>query len=280
MRSYRLFIANPPLRPAIVAHRGAWQEFSENSLASIQIATERAYDIVEIDVQKSADGILFLMHDHSLERMTGRDLDSRSLPIDELTSKRLRLAGGGKGAGWSHSTMPTLEAALREEKDHVFLDIDVKFPELMEDTAELILREGMAEQVDIKTDVQSRKDADELLRLQDQFGVMVMPKTKFDPDTADELIDILASIGARVVETKFDRIETIASRSRRFEAAGLTIWVNTLSAGAFYGFDDQITINHPDQVWGMLMKSGVGVIQTDEPQALAAYRTSPMAASS
>jgi glycerophosphoryl diester phosphodiesterase len=57
--------------PAIVAHRGDAEHFPENSLPALESAWRHGITHVEFDVQLSADGVPFLIHDASLERTTG-----------------------------------------------------------------------------------------------------------------------------------------------------------------------------------------------------------------
>ena len=47
----------------VVAHRGDWRNFPENSLEGIENAIKMGVDIVELDVQRTQDGVLILMHD-------------------------------------------------------------------------------------------------------------------------------------------------------------------------------------------------------------------------
>ncbi len=58
---------------AVVAHRGIWRDAPENSLVAIEAAIHAGCDVVEIDVRRSADGGLFLLHDKTLQRMAGID---------------------------------------------------------------------------------------------------------------------------------------------------------------------------------------------------------------
>jgi glycerophosphoryl diester phosphodiesterase len=53
-----------------VAHRGASSVAPENTLAAIRSAVDSGADLVEVDVQRSRDGALVLMHDTSLVRTT------------------------------------------------------------------------------------------------------------------------------------------------------------------------------------------------------------------
>ncbi len=49
---------------------GNWRSAPENSTAAIDSAIAMKVDIVEIDIQKTKDGQLILMHDNTLDRTT------------------------------------------------------------------------------------------------------------------------------------------------------------------------------------------------------------------
>ena len=112
MKTYRDFVSDLPRRPAIVAHRGAWHLAPENSVASILRAAEAGYEVVEIDVQCSADGVLFLMHDETLTRMTGEAALAQSLSWAELRALALRAGDGQGDAAPTAHRIPTLQEAL------------------------------------------------------------------------------------------------------------------------------------------------------------------------
>ena len=54
----------------VASHRGDWRNFPENSLEAIDNAIKMGVDIVELDVQRTKDGQLILMHDPTLNRTT------------------------------------------------------------------------------------------------------------------------------------------------------------------------------------------------------------------
>lgn len=54
----------------VVAHRGAWRLAPENSIAAIEECIEMGVDIVEIDVRKTKDQQLIVMHDGTIDRTT------------------------------------------------------------------------------------------------------------------------------------------------------------------------------------------------------------------
>jgi glycerophosphoryl diester phosphodiesterase len=70
--------------PTIVAHRGDAEHFPENSLPALEAAWRRGLNLVEFDVQLSADGVPYLIHDSNLERTTGAAGDLRLMMSGQL----------------------------------------------------------------------------------------------------------------------------------------------------------------------------------------------------
>ena len=70
--------------PEIVAHRGDVEHFPENSLPALEAAWRRGLRRVEFDVQLSADGIPYVIHDTSLERTTHSSGDLRLMNSGQL----------------------------------------------------------------------------------------------------------------------------------------------------------------------------------------------------
>lgn len=100
-----------------VAHRGASGDHPENTLAAVRGALALGVDSIELDVQRSRDGALVLIHDTTLTRTTdAKKLFPRRAPwnvadfdYDEL----LRLdAGGWKAPFFAGEQVPTLDQAI------------------------------------------------------------------------------------------------------------------------------------------------------------------------
>ncbi len=71
------------------AHRGLHGNgVPENSLWAFKRALDRGYGI-EFDVHLMADGELAVIHDHSLKRTTGEDINIEDLNLEELGNYRL-----------------------------------------------------------------------------------------------------------------------------------------------------------------------------------------------
>ena len=57
-------------RPAVIAHRGASFDAPESTAAAYTLARDLGADYLEMDLQRSKDGVLFALHDNSLLRTT------------------------------------------------------------------------------------------------------------------------------------------------------------------------------------------------------------------
>ena len=84
----------PGAPPLIFAHRGARARAPENTMAAFELARAERADAIELDVRTTADGVVVVMHDVDLARMT----DQRDLRrVATMTFAELRaveLAGG------------------------------------------------------------------------------------------------------------------------------------------------------------------------------------------
>ncbi len=83
-----------------VGHRGARAYEIENTLESFQKAIELGVNAIELDVQKSKDGKLIIIHDDNLKKVFSKDVF-----VNQATLKELKQSTENK--------IPTLEEALK-----------------------------------------------------------------------------------------------------------------------------------------------------------------------
>jgi glycerophosphoryl diester phosphodiesterase len=115
-------------RPIICGHRGGYDlDFPENSISRFVMdaqACKGSGIMIELDVRKSADGILYILHDESLDRTTtgaGKIKDATAANLNQLFLK-------AKTDSITAERIPTFESILNWAKLNpaVFLMVDVK----------------------------------------------------------------------------------------------------------------------------------------------------------
>ena len=98
-----------------IAHRGASNLSSENTLDAFSVAHKLGFNNFELDVQLSRDGVVYVCHDNNLKRLIGEDR-----LLSNLSSSDIRSFEGTYGY-----KIPTLLEIL-EEFPESQLNIDAK----------------------------------------------------------------------------------------------------------------------------------------------------------
>jgi glycerophosphoryl diester phosphodiesterase len=71
-------------RPQVMAHRGGKGLWPENTLYAFEQAVVMGVDVLEMDVHSTADGVLVVMHDDTVDRTTDGTGPLLSFTLDEL----------------------------------------------------------------------------------------------------------------------------------------------------------------------------------------------------
>ena len=118
-------------RPLVMAHRGGAGLWPENTMHAFKRAVELGVDVLETEVHCTADGVLVVSHDSTVDRTT-----NGSGPIRAFTSEELKTLDAGynwtsdggqtfpfRGSG---ITVPTLEELFTDLPSNVRINIDMK----------------------------------------------------------------------------------------------------------------------------------------------------------
>lgn len=132
----------------VIAHRGAAGRAPENTLASVAAALEDGADIVEIDVQETADGEVIVVHDADLMRVGGHPTRIWDGTFEEFRAVDV---GAWYGAEFTGQRVPTLAEVLEQCRGKAKVDIELKDygrgQRLEERVGEIVDRAEMADQV-------------------------------------------------------------------------------------------------------------------------------------
>lgn len=120
-----------------IGHRGAAGHAPENTLASVEKAISLGADLVEVDVQRTSDGHLVIIHDKRVDRTTnGAGL------VSGMSLRALWELDAGAG-----QHIPTVEELLRTAEGQVGLILELKVDGLAEQVRKIVRLSGFTGQV-------------------------------------------------------------------------------------------------------------------------------------
>ncbi len=116
--------------PLIVAHRGDSGPCPENTMLSFMSALKRGAQIIELDFHETKDGVLYCMHDKTLDRTTNVEqvLGRTNVRTGDVTLAELKQldAGSWKAPKFAETRIPTLAEALDAISPHAVVMIEHK----------------------------------------------------------------------------------------------------------------------------------------------------------
>jgi Glycerophosphoryl diester phosphodiesterase len=121
--------------PLAFAHRGGLSGL-ENCAAAFQSVVALGYRYLELDVRATADGVLVVFHDQTLDRVTDRSGRVSALPYSQVARARV----GGR------EPIPLLEDVLGSFPD-VRVNIDVKDVSAVRPLVEVLRRTNAVDRV-------------------------------------------------------------------------------------------------------------------------------------
>ena len=117
-----------------IAHRGASAHAPENTLAAFRKAAALGADMVELDVQISADGVAVVIHDATVDRFPGHAGEVRRKTLAEL-----RTIDAGQG-----ERIPTLEEAIQVCREELlWMYIELKSGEAVDAVAQAFQKHNL-----------------------------------------------------------------------------------------------------------------------------------------
>jgi glycerophosphoryl diester phosphodiesterase len=140
--------------PLVIAHRGDSAHRPENTLASFAGALEVGAEVVELDVQLTADGHVVVIHDPTLDRTTTGRGDVRGLTLAEV-----RAVSAGYpdrfGTAYGGERVPTFAELLGLVRERARALVEIKTESVTDDAeggiearvADAVRRAGMTADV-------------------------------------------------------------------------------------------------------------------------------------
>lgn len=254
----------------IVAHRGvAGGNIPCNNIAAYDAALSQGADMIELDVSRSTDGVLYAFHPGMEYAHLRSEKRIDGMHSSEVAACRF-VNQDGVDTGLR---VNTLDEAFEHLKGRCYINVD-KFWEHPGPITEAIRRHHIADQVLVKA-----WPKEEVIRGMEEIApdISFMALQRNRDECSEALIR--RSINYVGVEALFASEDSeFATREyvERMNAKGLIVWANSivynykevLAAGHN---DDISVVGRPDEGWGWLMERGYNLIQTDWPLALKVY---------
>ena len=261
-------IVNPANKEVtVVAHRADWRYAPENSIAAIKSSIRLGADVVELDIQKTKDGKLILMHDNTLDRTTTGKGKVSEWTLDSIRTLYLK---NGASLRTKHR-VPTLEEALLTAKGHVMVNLDKAYPNF-DEIFHILEKTGTVDQIIMKGSkpvAQVKKDLGKYLD-----RILYMPIVNLDsPGALQQIEDFMKEIRPVAFELLFKSDTNQVPKQVKSLLEGKSkIWYNTLWDTMAGGHDDDMSLEDPDEGYGYLIDElGATIIQTDRTAYLLEY---------
>lgn len=107
----------------VISHRATCVNEPENSLDGINASIKNKVDYAEIDVQETKDGVVILMHDQSLKRLTGLNKEANQLNYSDIEKLSIASTFPYKAR---KERIPTLDQVIKDCNGNLKLIIEIK----------------------------------------------------------------------------------------------------------------------------------------------------------
>jgi glycerophosphoryl diester phosphodiesterase len=158
--------------PLVFAHRGDSSNALENSLESIHRALSLSVDMIEIDIRRSRDNGLYVMHDKLTGRTAGKNIDIERANSEKIAKVKLK----------NGESVPALSDVLRLVAGKCGLNLEIKSSGAGALTAQYLLASGYKGHILVssfrKDEVKAARQAMPLLPVSmifDVFAIRTIP---------------------------------------------------------------------------------------------------------
>jgi glycerophosphoryl diester phosphodiesterase len=255
--------------PVVIAHRGFSAAAPEHTFAAWDMALEAGADYLEQDLQMTADGVLVVLHDDTLDR-TARG-EGCTGPVRERTIEQL---DGCEVGSWFNERWPDhARAEFVGQRIPTFRDVLERYA-------------GRARfYVETKNPTEAPGMEQELVALLREFGLLGVAAPgppavivqSFSPESLLTLGQIAPGLPrVQLLSDEYDAVRTLELLPRiAFFAQGIGPWHGSVTPELVAAASERGLLVHPYTVnetarMAELLEAGVDGMFTDRPDALRA----------
>ncbi len=239
----------PEYKTRIIAHRGASAYAPENTMASFEKARELGADMIELDIHRTLDGHIVVIHDPDTDRTTGVVNKIRFMKLSDI---RKLDAGSWMSEKFKDERIPTLYEVLKWAKDKIQVNIEIKSDGCEKKVVKMVEKLDMTDQV-----IVSSFHHEYLLKIKELNPEIHTGALVGDINSKADLDKIIEACRPDAVNPRYIAVtRTIVKAAHK---RGLAVNVYTVDDPVTmkrlikYGVDGIIT-NYPDVLDGILKK--------------------------
>lgn len=262
-------VFNPESKRVLVtAHRGDWRNTPENSIQALKNCIAMGVDIMELDLKKTKDGHLVIMHDQTIDRTTTGKGNVSDYTLAEIKTFFLR---SGSGHPTKHR-VPTFMEILAIAKNKIIIDVDKGY-DYYPQVIKALREQGMIGQAIVNV-----KGSTPLSQIEQEVGkieedITIMPIVDMKRADASEIIASYKPHQKTIIQANFSTDTLAVLKSMASLRANYGLWINSLWPEQNGGHDDDLAVeeNKKEESWGWLINHKANLIQTDRPKELIEY---------
>ena len=251
----------------IVAHRGvSGGNIPCNTIPAYETALKQGADMLETDLNMTADGKLVIFHPGMERALLGSDLSIPEQPWEVVRQLRYQNLDDNP----TQFGVVTFDDFLETFKDRCYINID-KFWGHPQEIYQAIKAHGMLDQILVKSHL-----SEQVLRVLEEVApeLPFMPIVKEAHPQHEELLKRnINYVGVEVLFEKDDSYLATDAFAEQMHKDGQLVWCNTI----VYNYKSQLSGGHSDDSalsesveygWGWIGDRSFDLIQTDWPMML------------
>ncbi|QTD38585.1 glycerophosphodiester phosphodiesterase family protein [Polaribacter batillariae] len=261
---------NPDNNYVLVAsHRGGiyWNNAPENTIKSFERTLGTGTDIIEIDIRKTSDGKLIVMHDSDLERTTNGTGKISHRTLSYIKSLKILNRDGQI----TDNLVPTLEEVMRFAKGKTLVMID-KANDSFEEVKNILIKTKTMDHA-VFVEPYQKNEAQKKLTPYLFEKSHYIPRVKETVDNVARYVTPFLKDGsASAFEIRFSTENShTLNLIQEFKKQNISVWITTLSKEMCAGHDDTLALTKPEEAWGWCVRKGANILLTDYPEKMVKF---------
>jgi len=233
----------------VIAHRGDHTNAPENTIAAYKNAIKIGADFIEVDLRTTKDSQLVVMHDATINRMTGINGSIQNMTFDSLRKLEVRES---KHPEWGNHVIPTFQEVLKLSKRRINIYLDFKNASAQSAYNEIVAA-GMENNVIVY--INNPNQFTDWRNVAPNIPLMISLPGKVK--TKEALFQVLEKYQTDLLDGNYNEYnaETVAAAKEK----NIPIWADIQSV-------DENAI-----LWDKAINLSLQGLQTDHPKALIEY---------